>query len=260
MKIAYLGIDILYPVLRSVLREGCEIVKIFTCPTDNVTEFNTAVLGTARSHNIPYTCEKITSDDIERLQSDGCDLLLCAGYYYRAPISDTMPMVNFHPSPLPLGRGAWPMPIILLKGLTYGGITAHKMDRDFDTGDILLRETFPIRKGETLKSYMEQVYGRIPEMVHRLVTELPALLSQAYPQGEGEYWPCPSESDWTVTPDMDAEKADRVLRAFYGYECIYRSGDTSTELIGGMVVFGDNTGRPFPVSGGYILAERTRKL
>ena len=152
------------------------------------------------------------------------------------------------------------MPIILLRDLPYGGITVHKMASEFDTGDILLRESFPIRKEETLRSYMQQVHERIPGMVRRLVHELPSLLEQAVPQGPGDYWPMPTEADWTVTPSMEVSQADRVLRAFYGYECIYQTPEKRIELIGGRAVSGENKGRPFPVRGGYIQAERVRVL
>ena len=52
-KIAYLGIDLLQCALRTVLEEGCQVLKVFTCRTDNVTEFNTGVLEMARVHNVP---------------------------------------------------------------------------------------------------------------------------------------------------------------------------------------------------------------
>lgn len=70
----------------------------------------------------------------------------------------------------------------------------------------------------------------------------------------------PREEDWTVTPDMEAAQADRVLRAFYGYECVYRDGERKTELIGGKVVFGDPAKQRFSVRGGYITTERIRAL
>ena len=260
MKVTYLGIDLLVPVLKALLEEGCEIQKLFTCPTDNVTEFNTEVLRIAGKHDIPYTMNKITAEDIAQAEKEGCELLVCAGYYYRAPVSDTLPMVNFHPTFLPMGRGSWPMPRLILDRMPYGGITAHKMARDFDTGDILMRERFSLDQKENLQSYMEKVYARIPEMVHHLVTCLPELLAHAQPQEGGEYWPAPTEADWTITPSMDAEEADCILRAFYGYECVYHSGEQRTELIGGRLFTGENAGQAFPVKGGYILADKIRNL
>lgn len=259
MNIVYLGIDLLHPVLEALLQEGCHVTRVFTCPTDNVTEFNTAVIATAQAHGIPWTASRLTGQDLQACRNS-CDLLVCAGYYYRVPVTEDFPMVNFHPAPLPMARGGWPMPWILLRGLPEGGITVHKMAARLDEGDILMEKTFPIRPGETLESYMQQVYDRVPELVHRLVTDLPGVLARAQPQGKGCYWPMPTERDWTVRPDMDVEQADRILRAFYGYECIYDSGEERTELIRGRAAAGENQGRPFPVQGGYLQAERARKL
>lgn len=166
-------------------------------------------------------------------------------------------MVNFHPTPLPVGRGSWPMPWLILEGAEFGGVTAHKMAAEFDTGDILLQERFPLDGREDHQTYMKKVYAKIPAMVHTLVGGLSQVLAGASPQGAGEYWPLPTEQDWTVTPDMDAAQADRILRAFYGYECVYRDGTGRTELTGGRVVPGAG---PFPVRGGHIRADRTRRL
>ena len=260
MKIAYLGIDLLRPVLDALLDEGCRVLKLFTCPVDNVTETNTTVIQTARERGVPYTLNRITAADLDELAALGCELLVCAGYYYRAPITDAFPMVNFHPTPLPVGRGSWPMPRLILEGAAYGGVTAHKMAADFDTGDILLQERFPLGPREDHRTYMEKVCERVPAMVHRLVSDLPQVLAGARPQGEGAYWPLPTEADWTVTPDMDAARADLILRAFYGYECVYRDRGRKTELIGGRVISGGPEGKPFPVRGGYITADKIREL
>lgn len=260
MKTAYIGIDILYPVLEALLQEGCQLMKVFTCQTDNVTEFNTAVTEAARKQKIPLQYDRITREDLEQLKTEGCELIVCAGYYYRIPIIEGIPMINVHPSPLPLGKGAWPMPLIIKKELPFGGVAMHKMTEKFDSGEILLEETFPIRKEETLQTYMEQLASCIPDMVHRLVTELPELLQAAVPQEEGEYWPNPNEEEWTVTPDMEVEEADRILRAFYGYECIYQSEDGRFELIKGRARRGKQENCPFPVRGGYLYAERVRQL
>ena len=258
MKIAYLGIDLLRCALEAALAEGCEVLRLFSCETDNVTEFNTAVLSAARDRGIPVTLSPITKTDLAQLAAQGCQLLLCAGYYHKVPVTDDFPMVNLHPAPLPRFRGAWPMPCMLLRGEAEGGVVLHKMARDFDAGDILLETSFPLSPADTLKDYMAKTEEAAPGLVSRLIRELPALLELARPQGAGTYWPCPTEADWTVTPEMTAEAADRVLRAFFGYECVYRSGDRRFELIGGRAVAGAES--PFPVRGGAILARSAREL
>lgn len=260
MKIAYLGIDLLLPVLRALLDGGCEILKVYTSQTDNVTEFNTAVIQTAKDNGIPYTDRAITEKDLGELAEKGCSLLVCAGYYDRIPVTGAFPMVNFHPSPLPIGRGAWPMPWIILKEIVVGGITVHKMAEKLDAGDILLQEIFHIDAQETLVTYMDKVSALIPGMVGELLEHLPALWERARPQGEGVYWSAPTAGQWTVRAQMPAAEADRILRAFYGYECLYEKKGQLTELIGGRVVFGEGSGQAFPVQGGYIEAVKRRVI
>lgn len=139
-----------------------------------------------------------------------------------------------------------------------GGITVHKIVEKLDAGDILLQDLFYVEPTETLVTYMDKVSLYIPAMVKRLLQDLPALWEYAKPQGKGVYWPAPTAEQWTVRAAMSAKEADRILRAFYGYECLYERDGRLTELIGGKVVFGEEGGQAFPVQGGYIEAESAR--
>jgi methionyl-tRNA formyltransferase len=257
-KIAYVGIDLLFPVLRALADEECEIIEIFSCPTDNVTEFNTEITSYALTKGIPLTMERITPSDLARLKEKGCQLLVCGGYYYRIPATDAFPMVNFHPSMLPEGRGSWPMATALLKGLKSSGITVHKIARGFDEGDILLQRSFPLDDNDTHKDYMDKVYANVPEMVSCLLSDFDEIWENARPQGQGEYWECPTEKDYTIRFDMSVEAADRVLRAFCGYECVYVGPDgKSREIVNGRAFKGDapETVETLPLNDGYVKIE-----
>ena len=116
MKIAYIGIDLFFSALKALSDNGCEIYKIFTCKTDNITEFNTDIIRYAKEYNIPYTLDKITQEDINMLVKDGVECIICGGYYYRIPIVEGIAMLNIHPTALPVGRGLWPMPIMIMEG------------------------------------------------------------------------------------------------------------------------------------------------
>ena len=187
MKIAYIGIDLMLPVLDAALGCGMELMELFTCQTDNVTEFNSGVIARAKALGAPYTLERITSADLERCAAAGCEAALCAGYYYLVPTGGPLPLINFHPAPLPERRGGWPMPVMLLRGDRLGAMTAHLMSARFDEGDILLREDFEIAPGETLESYMRRANALAPGMVRRIAEDLPGVLAGARPQGRGEY-------------------------------------------------------------------------
>ncbi len=258
MKIAYIGIDLLYPALPALAQAGCEIAEIFTCDTDNVTEFNLQITAFAKAHGIPYTTKRMTVEDIQRLKDKDCRFAVCGGYYYRLPVDGDFPILNLHPALLPVGRGAWPMPLVLLRGMTETGITLHKVAQGFDEGDILLQEKVAADPDtDDLESLMKKLTAPLPGMMKTLVENFDALLQNAVPQGEGEYWPCPDEKDYPIGPHTPYAQADRILRAFYGYRCIYRDGEKTWGLIGGRA-YPDGEG--FPIRGGVIRAREVEQL
>jgi len=225
MRTAYIGIDLLYPALPALEATGCEILKIFTCETDNITEFNRKVCAFATSRNIPIQTARITENDILELEQEGCELILCAAYYYKVPISKKIRMVNIHPALLPEGRGAWPMPIQLLRRHQFGGVTFHKMTERFDDGDILLQKQVEILPDDNLETLTIRLCEQIPGMVKQLIDDIDAIFAKAKPQGSGSYWACPSETEYILDAFMSVEEAELILRAFYGYECWYRNDD-----------------------------------
>ena len=69
--------------------------------------------------------------------------------------------INFHPAPLPEFRGVSPYSFGILEDFPYWGVTAHFIDKDFDTGDIIKVKKFDVDlKMETSLSLEEkrQVY------------------------------------------------------------------------------------------------------
>lgn len=235
MRIAYIGIDFLSAALHALLESGCEVEEIFTCRTDNKTEFNTEIVAIAEQKGIPCKMDPITVEDLKRLEQKGVELILCAGYYHKVPIKSVIPLVNVHPALLPVGRGAWPMPVTILKGLSESGVTFHKMTEEMDRGDIILQKSFRVSRDEDLKSFMRKVSDAIREVIPVLLQDFNSLYRNALPQGDGEYWKMPTKEDWTVTPLMSLEEMDRIFRAFYGYECIWEENGRTYELIGARV-------------------------
>ncbi|MFI3250776.1 MAG: formyltransferase family protein [Eubacteriales bacterium] len=135
MKIVYLGYDALFPALEEIASQGCDLLELFTCRTDNITEYNHQVIEFAKRNGLPYHLDPITLEDLHRLEQVGCELILCAGYYHRIPTDTSIAMVNIHPSLLPHGRGAWPMPHAILNQDTTTGLSLHKLSERFDQGD-----------------------------------------------------------------------------------------------------------------------------
>ena len=255
MKIAYIGIDLFFPALVALYEKGCEIAEIFTCQTDNVTEFNIDVVSFAKKHKIPYKTSRITVEDIARLRGKGCQAAVCGGYYYRIPVAEDFPIVNIHPSLLPMGRGPWPMPVSILRGDKKSGVTLHKIAEGFDTGDILIQREFTLSPDENLESFMEKASCIAAELMETLLENFDELWNGAKPQGEGEYLDEPSEECRTVSADMTVREADLILRAFYGYECFYGEGEKRIAFIHGRAEQGKAEGLP-EIRNGYIRFEK----
>lgn len=260
MKIAYIGFDPLFPVLEALGEMDCQIIEIFTCQTDNVTEFNLQVVQFAQDRHIPCQVERITPADLRRLERAGCQLILCGGYYHRISTDTSIPMVNLHPSFLPHGRGAWPMPHAILNGDAISGFTIHKLSENFDEGDIILQRSCPIVPQDNLETLTTKLQQLAVDLVGEFIPQWEALYQMAVPQGEGVYQSYLQETDFVITPQTSVQEAAGILRAFYGYECIYQ-GEKQYAILRG-VAQRDHAlkiGR-FPLADGGIRVESERML
>lgn len=241
-KIAYVGIDLLFPCLQRLYDCGLEILKIYTCECDNITEFNTEIIGFAENNKIDYTLNRITINDFRVLKDLGCDLLICAGYYYKIPTPvnydiDYFPMINIHPAKVPEYRGAWPMPIILLNNEKCSEISIFKLAENLDEGDLLLNKSFIISRDDNLATYMQKANIEICNVLPNLISNFYYFYYNAYPQKGLCYNINPTEDMYTITSSMSVYEADNILRAFYGYTCIYRDENKNEiyEIIEGVI-------------------------
>ena len=257
MKITYIGIDLLFPAWETVASAGMEIMAIYSCrnePHDKIEAF-------AAENKIPLTFERIRKTDVERLVSQGCELFLSAGYNYLIPVTAAVPMLNVHPTLLPKGRGGWPLPWLILRGDSTGGVTVHRLASGFDTGDIVAQSSFPLDpETETLESYLQKVYEAIPPLLTDLLNDLDGHLANAFPQGEGEYLPIPDKSASTVNASMTVGEADRLCRAFYGDDVYYRAPDgAETALLYPRAAKTppDGASETFPLADGVLYVKKT---
>ena len=134
-------------------------MKLFTRPCDGIYDFNEVVVAQARRHRIPIQLSRILPDDIERLaQEHGRDVVLVvAGYPWlvRGWHGRVRYALNFHPSPLPTGRGPYQLFKAVLDRYESCGVTAHVLaEQGFDTGDILAQDLFPLGSHESHESLL----------------------------------------------------------------------------------------------------------
>ena len=253
MKIAYCGIDLFKDCLLYVARRpDMTLERIFTYSNDPY-DTTDAVTAYARQNGIPCQTARVTEEDIRSLERSGVSLLLVAGYPARIPVSERIRQVNVHPALLPEGRGAFPMPLQILRGIP-SGVTLHQLSPRFDEGDILLQRAVPLAPQENLESLTEKLRKTAVALLETLFSDFDRIWENRQKQTKGSYWQEPGDALRTLTPQSTVKEAALILRAFYGYGVLYDDGKTVTELRYGKAAVGIPPAgrRVFPRSYAYF--------
>ncbi|HSP24069.1 MAG TPA: formyltransferase family protein [Saliniramus sp.] len=224
MRFAFAGIDMFGSVFETLLAGGWQPVKLFTRPCDGVLDFNDRVLALARHYRLPIQLSRITRDDIALLANQGCECLVVAGYPWLVKgWEGLVPYAfNVHPSPLPEGRGPYPLMRAILEGRRNWGVSAHVLAPTFDTGAIIAQETFPLSDLETHDSLLARCQMGAGRIAGAILRDLPGLWAGAAPQGVGSYWNRSTDADRVLDWSRGVDHVLRTVRAFGSIETIAR--------------------------------------
>ncbi|MGU3665727.1 formyltransferase family protein [Methylobacterium sp. A49B] len=230
MKFAFAGIDFLGGVFEGLLDAGWTPVKLFTRPCDGIYDHNEVIVARARALRLPIQLSRMRERDIEALQAEhGKDwALVVAGYPWliRGWRGRAAYGLNIHPSPLPIGRGPYPLFRAVLDRYETWGVSAHVLADGFDTGHLLAQDMFalsPQEDHETLLAKCQMAARRLA--AGPLGRDLPSRWRRAEPQGDGSYWPRASDADRTLDFRQEVDTILRRVRAFGTVETIARLGD-----------------------------------
>lgn len=224
MLFAITAVDRYLGVFEAFIAAGWTPVKLFTAPLDNRTEHNQAVIALAHRLGIDVQISPMQERDLDDLARRGCEVLVVASYDWRVP--DWRPYlhyaVNFHPSPLPEGRGPYPAVRAILEGRRSWGVSCHKLEQAFDSGDILAQDLFPLPDNICHDGLDLQIQLSARRLAAQVAAALPALWEQAVPQGEGSYWPRWTEQERRIDFATPVASIERHVRAFSCVEAIAR--------------------------------------
>ncbi|HEY6781410.1 MAG TPA: formyltransferase family protein [Thermoleophilaceae bacterium] len=179
--------------LEWLVEQGVEVVAVVAGPPDRFTVESQRLDLVAERHGLRL----VTDDDlyaaIERGELAEVDLVLSFLFWkrIRQPLIElgTLGCLNFHPAPLPDYRGLGGFNVAILEGLPAWGVSCHFVDEQFDTGDLVEVDRFPIdREHETAFSLDLASQERLLAQFQRVLTT--ALAGAALPrssQGAGRY-------------------------------------------------------------------------
>lgn len=155
-RILFVGMpDTAYLTLQAVHSAGFNIVGVVSPPENHPASF--AFCSFAQK--LGYTTitpkksvkEQAFIKDVAKLNAD---LAVVTSYSQRFPktllnaVKDGF--INVHPSLLPEYRGANPYSHVIINNEQVTGVTIHKMDETFDTGNILVQYPMEILQNDTM--------------------------------------------------------------------------------------------------------------
>ncbi len=159
-----------------LLQNDIEITGVYTQPDKPVGRKHvitpSAVKITAKKYNLdiyqPNNLRDISS--INEFLNLKCDYVIVAAYGQILPqqILNHAPCINLHASILPKYRGASPIQEAILNDDKQTGVTAMKMDKGLDTGDIIKISSTFIKPDEMVQS----LYDRLTKIACKLAVDV----------------------------------------------------------------------------------------
>ena len=228
MRFAIATADCYLGVFEAFVNAGWQPVTLFSMPIANAIDNHMAVCAFAEKHRAAIQLSRITERDMRVLQEQGCEALIVACHAWR--IGDWRPYlkyaVNFHCSPLPEGRGPYPLHRAILENRKTWAVTCHRLAPEFDTGDILAAESFSLEPDECHESLSLKVQMSGKKLAARIAENFLALWDQATPQQDGSYWPKNTIADRVVNFQSPVESVMRHIRAFGATESLAKVDNT----------------------------------
>ncbi len=230
MKFAIATNDAYQCVLEAFLAAGWQLEKLFVSP-ENWMYSNSQVIARALELGADVQYSPISQKDLAELGGDGCGALIVACYQWKIPPWQEYLKyaVNFHPSPLPEGRGPYPLVRAILEARPSWAVTCHRISDKYDQGDILDAQHFAIDPDETHDSLRLKIQMEASKLATRIAAGFDPLWDGAAEQGPGSYWPVWSEQERSVDFTQPVATIMRQIRAFGDLECIAN--------INGMTIF-----------------------
>ncbi len=222
MRFAYAGIDMFAGVFDTLLAAGWQPLKLFTRPCDGIVDFNDQVILQARRQKLPIQISRLSRMDIAALADRGCECLVVAGYPWLVTgWEGLLPYAfNIHPSPLPEGRGPYPLMRALLEDRREWGVTAHALADSFDTGPILAQHRFPVSPADNHDSLLARCQIGAARLAAAIAADLPGSWRNAKPQGSGSYWKRTTDAERVLEWNKGVAHVLSTIRAFGSLETI----------------------------------------
>ncbi len=207
--------------LEFLIEQGFNVLFVCAILEDKRLHWHNPLKDTVKKHNIKIVSEDLIYEELQKVR--GVDLVV--SYLFWEKIKEPLitgpkyGCINFHPAPLPDFRGVGGYNIAIYEKLKEWGVSAHFVDQDFDTGDIIKVNRFPINSEELTAFSLEQTtQDYLLELFKEVMLEF-KLKKSGVPrrkQGNGRYIDRSEfERIRRITNKDSQEEIERKIRAFW---------------------------------------------
>ncbi len=237
MKIAIIGrTEILYKAAVLLKHAGNDITCILTAK--EAPEYKKKALdfcSLADQWDIPFAIGSRIIDQSEFFKACNPDIAVSVNYVGLIPkeITDIFPLgiLNLHSGDLPKYRGNACQSWAILNGEEHIGLCVHRMIGDeLDTGDIIIRDYFPINLDSKVTQAWDWMLERGPELILQAVEKLTndpeyILQSQANKTSDGfrcyPRLPEDGKIEWINSAEQILRLINATNKPFSGAFCSY---------------------------------------
>ena len=151
------------------------------------------------------------------------DVIIVAAYGQILPqaVLDIATCINLHASILPTYRGASPIQSAILNGDKFSGVTAMKMERGLDTGDMLGFSYVKIDDNTRVTNLFDELANLASKLTLKVLENLQKIEPLKQHDALSSYASKISKSDGLVDFDMSADEIFRKFQALSPWPAIY---------------------------------------
>jgi len=217
--------------LRYLIEKGIEVVVVVALPEAQPVFWHDRLITAARQYGLPIGTDDELYDYLSRAGGipesgyilEDIDLVISFGFWKRIkkPLIELPKIgcINFHPAPLPEYRGMGGVyNFAIYENLHQWGVSAHFVDKSFDTGDLIKVTKFDIDpEKETAFSLSQKSQSALLRLFKEVIDTVYKTGSlPRIPQGKGRYI---SKQDFEqlrkIQPSDSLEEINRKIRAFW---------------------------------------------
>ncbi|GHT66387.1 methionyl-tRNA formyltransferase [Bacteroidia bacterium] len=229
-KIVFMGTaEFAATQLQTLLNADYQVVTVVTVPDKpagrGLQMQPSAVKLCAQQHNLPILQPENLRDEtfLNALHAYNADIFVVVAFRMLPDVVWQMPPLgtfNLHASLLPQYRGAAPIQWAIINGEIRTGVTTFLLDKNMDTGNILLQKSIDILPTDNAGSLHDKLMHLAGDVILQTINGLAThSITPAPQQPIGELKPAPKlfKANTRIDPNNDVEYVANFVRGLNPY-------------------------------------------